>query len=131
MVVDEGVPTKLTGTETARAGETGLSTRGGAAGIEFGTSPELICPVIRKVGAGPVLNSIPFPARVTKSTKDSKKGKVKKDKKKQNQSKTDKKQKRQDKSKEIANDQSRISPMQEKEVNEAQNESQGPMLASF
>ncbi|GKE39467.1 hypothetical protein Tco_1462872 [Tanacetum coccineum] len=37
-------------------------------------SPELICPGVRKVGAGPVLNSIPFPARVTKSTKDTEKG---------------------------------------------------------
>ncbi|GKG28110.1 hypothetical protein Tco_0406437, partial [Tanacetum coccineum] len=30
MVVDEGVLAKLTGTETAGAGETGLSTRGGS-----------------------------------------------------------------------------------------------------
>ncbi|GKD96936.1 hypothetical protein Tco_1380833, partial [Tanacetum coccineum] len=28
----------------------------GAAGTRFGTSPELICPGIRKVGAGPVLS---------------------------------------------------------------------------
>ncbi|GKE77978.1 hypothetical protein Tco_1544098, partial [Tanacetum coccineum] len=30
MVVDEGVPAELTRTETARAGETDLSTRGGS-----------------------------------------------------------------------------------------------------
>ncbi|GKG54688.1 hypothetical protein Tco_0560343, partial [Tanacetum coccineum] len=40
MVVDEGVLAELTGTRTARAGETGLSTRGGS----------------RNIGAGPVLS---------------------------------------------------------------------------
>nr|GFC05184.1 hypothetical protein [Tanacetum cinerariifolium] len=65
MVVDEGVPVKLTETYTAGAGETSLSTRGGSRitkstkdsekGTGFGTRPELICPGVRKLGAGPVL----------------------------------------------------------------------------
>ncbi|GJW86437.1 hypothetical protein Tco_0161777 [Tanacetum coccineum] len=90
MVVDEGVSAEVTKTETAGAGETSLSTRVGSrrqkrrsgSCTELHKSHmlsrliELNVNSFHNSSSSFVVDYIPFPARVTKSTKDMEKGKI-------------------------------------------------------